>query len=164
MAFPDNIKYLIMLYCLLNERLRITLQSLFSIPELLKFVEVLVQDVHLRRAHPRHPLTARKHHSGRLKPSLRAPTWATDTHFDPLLSCSLTYWRLSCHILLETWTPAGWSSTGCSPMGADQDHSTSGASSRHEHSAPREPTNYSASLSTVHYQNVWDIIQKSNWN
>ena len=121
MAFPDSIKYLIMLYCLLNERLRITLQSLFSIPELLKFVEVLVQDVHLRRAHPRHPLTARKHHSGRLKPSLQAPTWATDTHFDQLLSCSLTYWRLglglSCHILLETWTPAGWSSTGCSPMG-----------------------------------------------
>ena len=123
MAFPDNIKYLIILYCLLKEGLRITLQSLFSIPELLKFVEVLVQDVHLRRAHPRHPLTARKHHSGRLKPSLRAPTWAPDTHFDPLLSCSLTYWRLglglSCHILLETWTPAGWSSTGCSPMGAD---------------------------------------------
>merc|ERR1712223_435789 len=89
------------------------LQSLFSIPELLKFVEVLVQDVHLRRAHPRHPLTARKHHSGRLKPSLRAPTWATDTHLQGLLSCSLTYWRLglSCHILLETWTPAGWSST-----------------------------------------------------
>ena len=69
-----------MLYCLLNERLRITLQSLFSIPELLKFVEVLVQDVHLRRAHPRHPLTARKHHSGRLKPFLQAPTWAPDTH------------------------------------------------------------------------------------
>ena len=117
MAFPDNIKYLIMLYCLLNERLRITLQSLFSIPELLKFVEVLVQDVHLRRAHPRHPLTARKHHSGCLKPPLRAPTWAPDTHLQRLLSCSLTYWRLSCHILLETWTPAGWSSTGCSPMG-----------------------------------------------
>ena len=119
MAFPDNIKYLIILYCLLKEGLRITLQSLFSIPELLKFVEVLVQDVHLRRAHPRHPLTARKHHSGRLKPSLQAPTWATDTNFELLLSCSLTYWRLglSCHILLETWTPAGWSSTGCSPMG-----------------------------------------------
>ena len=95
MAFPDNIKYLIMLYCLLNERLRITLQSLFSIPELLKFVEVLVQDVHLRRAHPRHPLTARKHHSGRLKPSLRAPTWATDTH--------LFVAQLFSHIL-ETWT------------------------------------------------------------
>ena len=159
-----------MLYCLLNERLRITLQSLFSIPELLKFVEVLVQDVHLRRAHPRHPLTARKHHSGRLKPSLQAPTWATDTH--------LFVAQLFSHIL-ETWTwtqlshPVGdldagrlvldWLLTdGCRPP--HQDHSTSGASSRHEHSAPREPTNYSASLSTVHYQNVWDIIQKSNWN
>ena len=127
-----------MLYCLLKDGLRITLQSLFSIPELLKFVEVLVQDVHLRRAHPRHPLTARKHHSGRLKPSLRAPTWATDTHLfvAQLFSHILETW--TCHILLETWTPAGWSSTGCSPMGADQDHSTSGASSRHEHSAPRD--------------------------
>ena len=84
-----------MLYCILREGLRITLQSLFSIPELLKFVEVLVQDVHLRRAHPRHPLTARKHHSGRLKPSLRAPTWATDTH--------LFVAQLFSHIL-ETWT------------------------------------------------------------
>ena len=117
MAFPDNIKYLIILYCLLKEGLRITLQSLFSIPELLKFVEVLVQDVHLRRAHPRHPLTARKHHSGRLKPSLTAPTWATDTHLfvAQLFSHILETW--TCHILLETWTPAGWSSTGCSPMG-----------------------------------------------
>ena len=95
MAFPDNTKYLIMLYYLLKEGLRITLQSLFSIPELLKFVEVLVQDVHLRRAHPRHPLTARKHHSGRLKPSLQAPTWATDTH--------LFVAQLFSHIL-ETWT------------------------------------------------------------
>ena len=84
-----------MLYCLLKKGLRITLQSLFSIPELLKFVEVLVQDVHLRRAHPRHPLTARKHHSGRLKPSLQAPTWATDTH--------LFVAQLFSHIL-ETWT------------------------------------------------------------
>merc|ERR1712223_1215030 len=71
------------------------LQSLFSIPELLKFVEVLVQDVHLRRAHPRHPLTARKHHSGRLKPFLQAPTWAPDTH--------LFVAQLFSHIL-ETWT------------------------------------------------------------
>ena len=160
-----------MLYCLLKEGLRITLQSLFSIPELLKFVEVLVQDVHLRRAHPRHPLTARKHHSGRLKPSLQAPTWATDTH---LFRCSAVLSHIG-DLDLDSAVTSCWR-LGRRPAGprlaahrwVDQDHSTSGASSRHEHSAPREPTNYSAghsaSLSTVHCQNVWDIIQKSNWN
>ena len=34
---------------------RITLEPLLSIPELLQFIEVLVQDVHLRRPHPCHP-------------------------------------------------------------------------------------------------------------
>ena len=34
---------------------RITLEPLLGIPELLQFIEVLVQDVHLRGPHPGHP-------------------------------------------------------------------------------------------------------------
>ena len=153
MAFPDNTKYLIMLYCLLKEGLRITLQSLFSIPELLKFVEVLVQDVHLRRAHPRHPLTARKHHSGRLKPSLRAPTWATDTHlFVAQLSSHILETQLSHpvgdldagRLVLDWLLPVG-----CRPRPLHQRCEQQARAQR----AKRTRTNYSghsASLSIVH--------------
>ena len=100
--------------------MKVTLQPLLSIPELLQFIEVLVQDVHLRRPHPSHPNYWGTSLAAFSPPHLSAPTWALLPNQGlprALKSGFSSRLLLSPHIL-ETVMPAGRPSTGCSPMGA----------------------------------------------
>ena len=100
--------------------MKVTLQPLLSIPELLQFIEVLVQDVHLRRPHPSHPNYWGTSLAAFSPPHLSAPTWAhlPNQGLPRALESALSSRPLLSPHILETVMPAGRPSTGCSPMGA----------------------------------------------